>query len=132
MNIRTEPGTGGPIVAQLQPGDTAEVIGGTRDMESYTWVNIRHGESTGWAVKQYLAPAGNSNIGIGTRVRVFDGELILRAQGSLAADIVAVMPDATYAEVTQGPTEADGHLWYRVTTSRYGSGWAAGDFLTQA
>jgi hypothetical protein len=67
----------------------------------------------------------------GTRVRVFDGELNLRAQASLGAEIIAVMPDATYAEVIEGPAEADGRNWYRINTSRYGSGWAAGDFLTQ-
>ncbi len=131
VNIRIEPGTGGSIVTQIQPGDTAEVIGGTRDADTYTWVNVKYGESTGWAVKKYLTPAGNSTLAVGTRVRVIDGELNLRAEASLGAEVIAVMPDATYAEVVEGPVDSDGHGWYRITTSRFGSGWAAGEFLLQ-
>jgi uncharacterized protein YgiM (DUF1202 family) len=131
VNIRTAPGTGSAIVAQMEPGETAEVIGGTRNADSYTWVNVKVSDATGWAVKQFLAPQGGGVLVAGTRVRVFDGELNLRAQASLGAEIIAVMPDATYAEVIEGPAEADGRSWYRINTSRYGSGWAAGDFLTQ-
>lgn len=131
VNIRTEPGVASALVAQLAPGEAAEVIGGSREADSYTWVNVQIGDSTGWAVKQFLIAEGESPYSSGTRVRVFDGELNLRDAGSLGAEIIAVMPDATYAEVLEGPTDADGLTWYRLSTTRYGSGWAAGAFLTR-
>lgn len=131
VNIRTEPGVGNSVVAQLLAGDAAEVIGGSRQADSYTWVNVQLGDTSGWAAKTYLTAEAESPFAIGTRVRVFDGELNLRASGSLGAEVVHVMPDATYAEVLEGPQDSDGYNWYRISTSRYGTGWAVGNYLTR-
>lgn len=131
VNIRTDPGVANAVVAQLLAGETAKVIGGSRQADSYTWVNVQLGDSRGWAVKSYLSTEAESPFAAGTRVRVFDGELNLRGSGSLGAEVVHVMPDATYAEVLEGPVEADGISWYRISTSRYGTGWAAGTYLTR-
>lgn len=129
INIRTEPGVNSPIVTQLRSGETAEVIGGSRQADTYTWVNIQAGDASGWAVKQYLVEDGESTLAPGTRVRVIDGELNLRSAGSIGAEIVDVLPDASYAEVLEGPTETDGFSWYRISTSKYGTGWAVATFL---
>ena len=132
VNIRVEPGVSNEVVTRLFEGDIAEVIGGSRQADSYTWVNVQAGEATGWAAKSYLATASESDLAPGTRVRVFDGELNLRASGSLGAEVVHVVPDATYAEVLDGPEEADGYRWYRISTTRYGTGWVVGAYLTRA
>lgn len=129
VNIRTEPGVNNAVVTQLVAGEAAAVIGGSRQADSYTWVHVQLGDSVGWAAKSYLTTEAQSAFAEGTRVRVFDGELNLRASGSLGAEVVHVMPDATYAEVLAGPEEADGYNWYRISASRYGTGWAVGDFL---
>ena len=131
VNVRSAPGTGNAIVTQLKAGETAEVTGGSRNADTYTWVQVATTAGTGWAVKQFLTPDSASGFEVGTRVRVIDGELNLRAEATIGAEIIAVMPDATYAEVQEGPTDADGHRWYRISTSRYGSGWASGSFLTR-
>ncbi len=67
----------------------------------------------------------------GDTARVFDGELNLREAGSLGAEIIAVLPDATYVEVLEGPVEADDHQWVRVSSSRYGTGWCVTDWLAR-
>lgn len=132
VNIRTEPSANSDVVIQLLEGETAEVIGGSREGDTYTWVHVQLGDSAGWVVKQYLIAATGSPYSAGTRVRVIDGELNLRASSSMGAEVVAVMPDATYAEVIAGPIEGDGYQWYRVSASRFGSGWAVSDFLIRA
>lgn len=129
VNVRTEPGLGSAIVTQLRNGDTAEIVGAPRDADGFTWFEIALNGSRGWAVRQYLTPSSDDELSVGSSVRVFDGELNLREHGSLGAEIIAVLPDATYAEVLAGPSEADGITWYRVSTSRYGSGWASGEYL---
>lgn len=131
INIRTEPGVNSPVVTQLVAGESAEVIGGSRQVDSYTWVNVQLGDSAGWAAKDYLSTEAEGPLASGTRVRVIDGELNLRASGSLGAEVVHVLPDASYAEVLAGPEDADGYSWYRISTSRFGTGWAVGDFLTR-
>ncbi len=132
VNIRVEPGTGNEIVAELGTGTSATVVGDTRQADTYTWVNVEIDGLSGWAVKQFLAAEGDPPLPVGEKVRVIDGELNLREAGSLGAGVIAVMPDATYAEVLEGPLDADGFNWYKVSASRYGTGWAAGDFLSRS
>ena len=59
---------------------------------------------------------------------MFDGSSTARAR-ILSAEVIHVMPDATYAEVLAGPEEADGYNWYRISSSEFGTGWAVGAFL---
>src|SRR5699024_5065218 len=49
VNIRTEPGVESPVAAQLLAGETAEVIGGSKQANGYSWVNVQLGETAGWA-----------------------------------------------------------------------------------
>lgn len=132
VNIRTEPGVANEVVATLASGSSAEVIGDTRQADTYTWVHVEMDGQSGWAVKQFLTEDGAAPLTIGARVRVVDGELNLRAAGSMGAEVIDVMPDATYAEVLDGPVDGDGIAWYRISASRYGTGWAAGEFLRRS
>lgn len=129
INIRTAPGIGSSVVSQLTAGESAEVIGGSKLADGYTWVNIQLGNSVGWAAKTFLTAEAEGSFAVGTEVRVTDGELNLRAAGSLGAEVIHVLPDASFAEVLAGPEEADGYNWYRISTSRFGTGWAVADFL---
>lgn len=131
VNIRSAAGVNNGVIAQVGPGEAAEVIGGSRQADSYTWVNVQLGDANGWAVKSYLTEESNSPLAVGSRVRVFDGELNLRAAGSLGAEVIHIMPDATFAEVLEGPIDADGYSWYRISSTEFGTGWAVGEYLTR-
>lgn len=67
----------------------------------------------------------------GDTVRVVDGELNLRADAGLGADVVTIMPDAAWVQVIEGSVQADGYDWYRVSSSRFGTGWSAGEYLAR-
>lgn len=131
LNIREDASTGSAWVAGLYPGETATVVDGPRDGDGHTWYRIVAPSGEGWAVRAYMVRAEGSPLGQGDTARVFDGELNLRAAGSSGAEIIAVLPDATYVEVLEGPVEADGYMWYRVSSSRFGTGWCASEWLAR-
>ncbi|MCO5215141.1 MAG: SH3 domain-containing protein [Thermomicrobiales bacterium] len=129
VNVRQTAGANATVVAQIKDGDIATVGGGTRQVDGYTWIQVNINGVNGWVAQYFITPSVDAAFTPGTKVHVIDGELNLRDVGSLAGEIVAVLPDATYCEIVAGPELADGYTWYKVSTSRYGSGWAVADFL---
>lgn len=129
INIRNDSSMSGDIVNVLFTNEVATVIGGPVDSDGYTWWNLRTDDGDGWGAGVYLAPsAGNIHVA-GDTVRVFDGELNLRASGSLGAEVTAILPDAAYVDILEGPVPGDNYTWYRVGSTRYGSGWCVGEYL---
>ena len=55
--------------------------------------------------------------------------LNLRAKPSKSAGIIVTMPEGTELTVVQGPEEADGLVWWKLSTSDAKAGWGAADFL---
>jgi hypothetical protein len=60
---------------------------------------------------------------------VGDGPLNLRAEPSLAAEIVGTLPSGAAETIVAGPAAADGIAWYQVTTADGLSGWCDGAYL---
>ena len=57
LNVRSGPGANNSITAKLPNGFTKLRVVGTPVMNGTTeWVQIRFGDRTGWATKQYLQP----------------------------------------------------------------------------
>lgn len=131
LNMRSEPSTSSKWTGALYAGETATVIDGPSDGDGHTWMKLVGPSGEGWSVRSYMVRVDGGSLGQGDTARVFDGELNLRSNVSLGAEIIAVLPDATYVEVLDGPVEADGHLWYRVSTSRFGNGWCVSDWLAR-
>jgi hypothetical protein len=102
----------------------------TRD--GYTWFKVESDTWSGWTVDVWLTSEVGSAITIGASVRVFDGELNLRGGPSTSDDVVRVLPDGAIVEVLDGPEWSGGYDWYRVTSSRYGTGWAVAAWLQRA
>lgn len=132
LNIRGESGMSGDIVHVLFTNEIATVIGGPVDADGYTWWNLRTDGEDGWAVGVFLTESAENIHVVGDTARVFDGELNLRASGSVGADVNAILPDAAYVEILEGPVSGDNYTWYRVSSSRYGSGWCVGEYLASA
>lgn len=129
VNVREAADVSSAIVTQIDQGESGTISGGSRQANSFTWIQVTVNDQTGWVAKDFVMIDEEDTFAPGITVRIFDGELNLRAAGSLAAEITAILPDATHAEVLAGPEETDGHQWYKVSTSRYGSGWASGMYL---
>jgi hypothetical protein len=73
-----------------------------------------------------------TEIGPGTLVVVqgtADAGLNLREQPTTYARIVDNAPEDTVLTVLEGPTDADGYVWWRVRTPDGTEGWGAEDWL---
>lgn len=66
VNIRSTAGhLGKPnedVIAQMQPGDTVEVIGAPQQADSLTWWNIRYNTADGRTVDGWVAEATSSGV----------------------------------------------------------------------
>jgi uncharacterized protein YgiM (DUF1202 family) len=131
VNIRPSASLSATVNGQLWPGDTVTIVDGPVMSEGYTWFSVE-GKWSGWVVDVWLAPTAPAGITIGSTVRVFGGELNLRSGPSTADAVATILPDGAVVEVLDGPQQGDGHDWYRVSSSRYGTGWAVADWLERA
>lgn len=132
LNVRSEASMSAPVLGQLFTGDVASIIGGPVSADGYTWFNVASDLWTGWTVDVWLQPASGSSIRLGSSVRVYDGELNLRSGPSIGDDVIRLLPDGAVVEVLDGPEVRDGYDWYKVSSSRYGTGWAVATWLERA
>ncbi|HVL24888.1 MAG TPA: SH3 domain-containing protein [Thermomicrobiales bacterium] len=132
INVRSGAGLDNEMVIIMLTGEEAEVVAGPTDADGYTWYKLSSPRGEGWGVAQYLKVMSAGSYAAGDDVKVIDGELNLRAAPGMGADVITIMPDAAWVEVIEGPDDADGHSWYRVSSSRYGAGWSAGEYLARA
>ncbi len=131
VNVRPSASLSSTVNGQLWSGHVVTIVGGPVMAEGYTWFEVE-GNWSGWVVDSWLAPVEPAGIGIGSTVRVFGGELNLRSGPSTSDAVASVLPDGAVVEVLDGPQAADGHDWYRVSSSRYGTGWAVAEWLERA
>jgi uncharacterized protein YgiM (DUF1202 family) len=136
LNLRADAELSSDVMAVLPQGTQGVVTDGPTNGEDYVWIEVdtdSYGE--GWIARDFVvadpSAGGAPEFSAGTEVEVVDGELNLRSDSTLAADVVAVMADGTPLTVTDGPVLSDGYTWYEVTSDEYGIGWAAGEFLNR-
>lgn len=132
INVRSTTSLSAEVIRILLAGDIVYVVDGPRQAEGYTWFKLATDYGDGWAVDRYLKRESAAPLAVGATARVRDGELNLRGDPSEGAEVIGVLADRTFVEVIEGRIEADARQWLRVRSSRYGSGWAAEEFLVRA
>ncbi len=128
LNVRPSPSLSASVSGQLFTGAIVDIVDGPRQADGYTWFKVESSSWSGWTVDVWLARAGTV-IGTGATVRVFGGELNLRSGPSTSDEVVRILPDGAVVEVLDGPESSGGYQWYRVSSSRYGTGWAVSAWL---
>jgi uncharacterized protein YgiM (DUF1202 family) len=131
LNLRTDAGLDAGVIDQLTFGERVVVTDGPVNQDGYDWYQLDTSLGTGWSAGEFLGYPADV-IAVGDQVSVVDGTLNLRADAGLDADVLDQLPDGTALEVTDGPTLADGYTWFAVTSSDFGDGWVAGEFLQVA
>lgn len=133
LNLRDEVGLDADVVTVLEQGDSGSITAGPENADDLTWYEVEvDGGDTGWVAGDYIDLASDTTFAEGDKVVVVDGNLNLRSEAGMDADIVDVMADGSAATIVSGPTVVDDMDWYEINTVDYGSGWAAGDFLAAA
>jgi uncharacterized protein YgiM (DUF1202 family) len=133
LNLRTDAGRSAPVVASLPYGTAGVVTDGPVRADGFVWHELETDYGTGWAAGVYLAARGSGVVfAVGDTVMVDTNAVVLRSgPGRSYRDLVAV-PRGEELTVTDAPIRADGHDWYGVQNPDYGTGWAAGTYLSPA
>ena len=140
LNLRSSASTGASIVARMPNGTTGAVIGGPTSANSYVWWRLQTALGSGWAVETFLtagsgaAPPEEPPTGAfaaGDRVQVATNSLYLRSGAGTGQSSIASMTNGAQLTVLSGPTSSGGYAWYRLQSATYGTGWAAGEFLSE-
>jgi uncharacterized protein YgiM (DUF1202 family) len=139
VNFRSAAGTAAGVIMVLYRGHCLTVIGGPVSANGYTWYQARtlvHTDSvSGWVIQGALrlrddeepdpgllwSPGGVAHVAV--------DRLNLRAEPTLSAAVVTVMPRDATLTITGTPVGAGGYTWYPGTTASGASGWAAAEFL---
>jgi uncharacterized protein YgiM (DUF1202 family) len=128
LNLRAEPTIEADVVDKLPDGARVVVLSGPVAADGYDWYELDTDLGIGWAAGEFLVEASDA-IEVGDTVSVVDGNLNLRDDAGLDAEVIDVLPDGTQLEVTDGPVSADGYTWFEVANDDFGPGWVAGEFL---
>jgi peptidoglycan/xylan/chitin deacetylase (PgdA/CDA1 family)/uncharacterized protein YraI len=141
LYLRTGPGTGYGVVTTMPTGTTCTVVSGPTAANGYSWYKLTTPYGTGWAAGEFLqktsitppptppppTPPPAGQFVAGDKVKVTAG-LYLRTGPGTGYGVITTMPTGTVCTVVSGPTAANGHSWYKLTTP-YGTGWASGAYL---
>lgn len=132
INIRSSPASDAPVVRILLAGEQATIVDGPQASGGFTWFRVKSIDSEGWTVDRYLRLAVAAGLAAGSIARVIDGEVNLRTEPTAGSDILAVLPDGFTVDVVEGPVANDEATWFKVRSSRFGTGWCSGDYLVRA
>jgi uncharacterized protein YraI len=141
LSLRTGPGTGNPRIAILPNGTGATVLSFGGSSGGFTWYEVNApGFGTGWVAGEYLVKVGTADEPTATSTTASGGwpagsdvetdfALNMRTGPSTSNSIVVTLPAGANCTVLSGPTIND-WTWYELNCPGFGTGWAAGEFLT--
>ena len=143
VNMRTGAGTNFSVIALLPTNANGSVIAGPSSGTGYQWFRLTvPGYGTGWVASDFLAvtsaPAATatrtatttSGFPTGSSVQVTE-DLNMRNGPSTGNSVIAVLAAGTTCSVLDGPTSANGYLWYQLNCGSGQVGWAVSDWLSQ-
>jgi hypothetical protein len=138
LNVRKTAGATGDKAGRYAPNAIVTVLEGPIDVDSYRWWRVGNNELAGWVAEGdgtevWLSPdVGGTQpvareIQIGDNVVVTvgaDGLLKVRSTAGLSGKVQHQVKDGVQLKVEEGPVEADGYRWWKLSGSNI-SGWAA-------
>lgn len=132
LTVRKAPSLSSDAVGELATGDSVSVAAGPQEADGFRWYQVEAGSASGWTVDAWLRGTDTAALMPGSSATVFGGELNLRLGPSTIDDIVAILPDGAPVDVLDGPESDSQNDWFRINSSRYGTGWTSGAWLRRA
>lgn len=136
VNYRSAPGSSAPIYTVLPQGSYAVVQNNGTYLDGYTWYLVRIATGgpapTGYLAGEFLelgSPSGG-NFSIGQWVYVNSGPLNFRSAPGLGGTVLRTLATNDVGLVTDGPTTANGYIWYQLELVNGDLGWVVQDFLS--
>jgi uncharacterized protein YgiM (DUF1202 family) len=140
LNMRCGPSINCPISMSLPQGSIVKLLDGPTSSDGHSWWKVSFGNNTGYVAGEYLTPASGpstspqsctsdcSSLVVGNDAQVTSATLNLRTGPGISCPINTTMPHGATVKVLDGPTQADGYNWYKVSYNGT-VGYAAGAYL---
>jgi hypothetical protein len=140
LNVRKAAGASGDRVGRYPPSAIVSVLEGPVDADGYRWWRVGNNELAGWVAEGdseavWLSPDLGSTQPVDRSVQLGDDVLVtvgdtgllkVRAEPGTGGRVEHQVPNQTQLSVVEGPIEADGYRWWKVTNASGNiGGWAA-------
>jgi len=139
LNVRKSASVTGDKAGRYAPNAILSVLEGPVDVDGYRWWRVGNNELSGWVAEGdgtelWLSPdLGGTQpvertIQVGDNVLVAvgaDGLLKVRSVAGLSGKVQHQVKDGVQLKVDEGPVDADGYRWWKVSGSNDVGGWAA-------
>lgn len=134
LNLRSGAGTGHKVIRVYSPSNAATIIEGPTPAGGHNWYKVEMWDdgNVGWLAGEFLELARFEPTG--SRHRVIDGPLNLRAGGGLDYALVASLQEGTVVVIKDASFgEADGYTWMWVYVEDHPglTGWIAMGFTEE-
>ncbi|MGH2558744.1 MAG: SH3 domain-containing protein, partial [Thermomicrobiales bacterium] len=133
-NLRNGPSRDATTIFKAPDGAIGEIVDGPVQDGGDTFYEINTALGTGWILSHLIVasdqPPPDSGINVGDTVMVSTDGLNLRPSPN-GSPVLATMPFGTVLDVIGGPSDTGGYTWWQVTSDDYGTGWCAGEFLSE-
>lgn len=139
LNVRKEAGVKGNRIGRFAPNERVTVLEGPVDSDGYRWWRVGTNQLAGWVAEgdgaeTWLSPQMGDKRPTRRAVRLGDevivtvdagGFLKVRSQPGVDGAVEHQLTANTQLSVVEGPVEADGYRWWKVTDNKQITGWAA-------
>lgn len=140
LNVRRSAGASGDRVGRYPPGAMVSVLEGPVDADGYRWWRVGNNELAGWVAEGddevvWLSPDLGGTQPVDRPVQLGDdvlvtvgatGVLSVRASAGTSARVAHQVPDKAQLSVIEGPVDANGYRWWKVSNESGNiTGWAA-------
>ena len=130
--LRSAAGTSKSLIATMNKGTKLTITYAYNRANGFEWYKVTGPYGAGWVAGAYLSSTPVTNvkpIKIGFTVYVNDGPLNMRSSPSTSASIVNVLPTDAKLQVADGPRTANGYTWWKLRSSKWGTGWVVANYI---
>lgn len=141
LNARKTPSVTGDRAGRYPPGAIVSILEGPVTADGYRWWRVGNNELSGWVAdgdadgaEEWLSPKVGSTQPVNRAVQLGDevvvtvgagGLLKVRAQAGTNSPVEHQVPENSQLSIVEGPVEANGFRWWRVSDGGSVTGWAA-------
>ncbi|MEZ4768364.1 MAG: SH3 domain-containing protein [Caldilineales bacterium] len=141
LNARKTSSVTGERAGRYPPGAIVTVLEGPVDADGYRWWRVGNNELSGWVAdgdadsgEEWLSPRVGSTQPVNRAVKLGDevvvtvgagGLLKVRADAGLSSPVEHQIPENSQLSIVEGPVDANGYRWWKVSDGSSVTGWAA-------
>ncbi len=125
VNLRAAAGSGGAVIAALPISTSVTIAGGPTESGGDTWWFVRTaGSGSGWLVQRFLTLGGPGAGAVQTIYGTAIGSMPVRSRPGAVWNALSTVASGVQVQITDGPIQVEGQIWYGVYRAGFGGGWS--------